>query len=145
MDEKWHRRFLEMAAMAATWSKDPSTKVGAVAVGPNREVRSTGYNGFPRGVKDDERYADRKLKYQLVVHAEMNVCLHAARIGASLEGCTLYVTMSPCSTCAGALIQVGFTEVVIPIMDEPERWREDFNLGRTILWEAGIGVRGVER
>jgi len=144
MDETWHKRFLEMAYLVATWSKDPSTKVGAVAVGKRREVLATGYNGFPRGIQDDERYSDRELKYKLVVHAELNVCLHAARLGTPLEGSTLYITLSPCSTCAGALIQAGFKEVIIPLVKEPERWKEDFNLGRKILWEAGIEVRATE-
>jgi len=142
---KWDRRFLKVAQDIASWSKDPSTKVGAVAVGPKRELRSQGYNGFPRGVSDDpKRYADRELKYRLVVHAELNTCLHAARTGISLEGCDLYVTLPPCSVCAGALIQVGFANIITIAQDIPERWAEDFQRGKDLLTKAHVGYRYVE-
>jgi len=142
---KWNQRFLKVATDIASWSKDPSTKVGAVAVGPNREMRAQGYNGFPRGVADDpERYANREEKYRLVVHAELNTCLHAARIGVPLDGCDLYVTLPPCSVCAGALIQVGFRNVITIAQDIPERWLEDFWRGRRSLLEAGVGYHVVE-
>jgi dCMP deaminase len=145
MTEKWDRRFLKVARDISTWSKDPSTKVGAVAVGPNREMRAQGYNGFPRGVTDSpERYNDREIKYRLIVHAELNTCLHAARIGVPLEGCDLYVTLPPCSVCAGALIQVGFRNVITIAQEIPDRWKEDFERGQNILAEAGVGYRYVE-
>ena len=48
--EKWHYRFMEVARLIATWSKDPNTKTGAIVVGPDREIRATGYNGLVRGV-----------------------------------------------------------------------------------------------
>ena len=71
MSEKWDGRFLDLAAHISNWSKDPSTKVGCVVVGPDREIRSTGFNGFPRGIADtDERLSDRNLKYPLICHAE---------------------------------------------------------------------------
>ncbi len=145
MTRKWDQRFLQLAHHIATWSKDPSTKVGAIAVGPNREIRAQGYNGFPRGVLDSpERYNNRQLKYRYVVHAELNVCLHAARTGVSLEGCDLYVTLPPCSTCAGALVQVGFKNVIAPVQEIPERWAKDLQLASDILSEASIRIRYVE-
>ena len=52
--DKWHKRFMEVAELVSTWSKDPSTKVGAIVVGPDREIRSTGYNGLVRGVDDNK-------------------------------------------------------------------------------------------
>src|SRR5678816_3286831 len=98
----WDIRFLREAARIATWSKDRSTKVGCVIVGPSREIRSTGYNGFPRGVNDDvdERHA-RPMKYAYCEHAERNAIYNAARVGIPLEGCTLYcaadkLTGPPC-------------------------------------------------
>ena len=82
MSEKWDGRFLSLATHISNWSKDPSTKVGCVVVGPDREIRSTGFNGFPRGIADtDERLSDRDLKYPLICHAEENAIMHAARIG----------------------------------------------------------------
>ena len=93
MSEKWERRFVEPAAQISTWSKDPSTKVGCVVVGEDREIRSTGFNGFPRGIEDDaERLEDRAQTYPLICHAEENAIMHAARIGISLKGNIAYVT-----------------------------------------------------
>ena len=93
VSEKWDSRFLELAKHISEWSKDPSTKVGCVVVGEDREVRSTGFNGFPRGIEDDPtRLGDRDQKYPLICHAEENAIMHAARIGVSLKGNTAYVT-----------------------------------------------------
>ena len=106
----WHRRFIDLAMHVAQWSKDPSTKVGAVIVDERYKVISLGYNGFPRWVDDlEERYNDRPTKYQFVVHAELNAILNAT---VPLDGMTLYTTLSPCHECAKAIIQSGIIEVV---------------------------------
>ncbi|CAA6604017.1 Uncharacterized deaminase in luxG 3'region [Rhodospirillaceae bacterium LM-1] len=110
----WDRRFIALAAHIAAWSKDPSTKVGCVVVGPDREILTTGYNGFPRGVTDDPKRMERPAKYLWTSHAEENAVAHAARIGVSLKGCTAYVTHCPCSRCARSLIQSGVRRVVYP-------------------------------
>ena len=143
MSEKWDKRFLDLAAHLSTWSKDPSTKVGCVVVGEDREIRSTGFNGFPRGIEDDEeRLSDRNQKYPLICHAEENAIMHAARTGVSLKGNTAYVTWPPCSRCTRSLIQAGVSEVVYPDeIDIPERWQEDFSTASSMMEEAGIKVR----
>jgi dCMP deaminase len=145
MSDKWDIRFLELARHISGWSKDPSTKVGCVVVGEDREIRSTGFNGFPRGISDDiERLTDRSKKYPLICHAEENAIMHAARIGISLKGSTAFVTWPPCSRCARSLIQAGVQEIVYPETDEiPERWLEDFTISNGMLLEAGIVVRTV--
>ena len=145
MSEKWDNRFLELARHISGWSKDPSTKVGCVVVGGDREIRSTGFNGFPRGISDDmDRLTDREKKYPLICHAEENAIMHAARIGVSLKGSTAYVTWPPCSRCARSLIQAGIVEIVYPETDGiPERWQDDFNISNGMLHEAGIQVRTV--
>lgn len=141
---KWDRRFVALAQHIAKWSKDPSTQVGCVVVGPDREIRSTGYNGFPRGVADDGRLADRDSKYPIIVHAEENAVAQAARIGGSLRGCTAFTWPLPaCSKCARLLIQAGVSAVVYPEQDVPERWREDTERARALLMEAGVNVRAV--
>ena len=142
MPAKWDLRFLELAHHISQWSKDPSTKVGCVVVGSDREIRSTGFNGFPRGIEDsEERLADREQKYPLICHAEENAIMHAARIGVSLKGSTAYVTWPPCSRCARSLIQAGIKEVVYPTPQEiPERWLEDFETSNGMLKEAGVLV-----
>lgn len=146
MSLKWDRRFLHLAAHIAAWSKDPSTKVGCVIVGPDREIRSTGFNGFPRGIEDtSERLSNRDLKYPLICHAEENAIMHAARIGVSLKGCRAYVTWPPCTRCARSLLQAGVSEIVYPRgLEIPERWREDFDLSNAMFDEAGVVVREVE-
>ena len=145
MSEKWDRRFLELASHISTWSKDPSTKVGCVVVGEDREIRSTGFNGFPRGIEDDaERLEDRAQKYPLICHAEENAIMHAARIGISLKSNTAYDTWPPCSRCTRSLIQAGVSEVVYPAgIDIPERWEEDLEIALGMMEEAGISVRQV--
>ena len=146
MSEKWDLRFVELAKHISQWSKDPSTKVGCVVVGEDREIRSTGFNGFPRGISDDaERLINREMKYPLICHAEENAIMHAARIGVSLKGSTAYVTWPPCSRCARSLIQAGIKEVVYSEEEEiPERWIEDFTISCEMLTEAGVIIRSVD-
>ena len=145
MSEKWDKRFLALASHIAGWSKDPSTQVGCVVVGPDREIRSTGFNGFPRGIEDSiARLENRELEYPLICHAEENAIMHAARIGISLKGCTAYVTWPPCSRCARSLIQAGVDEVVYPAESEiPGRWGDDFEIATSMMNEAGLAVRSA--
>ena len=140
MSAKWDIRFLKLATHISEWSKDPSTKVGCVVVGPDREIRSTGFNGFPRGIQDsDDRLTNRDLKYPLICHAEENAIMHAARIGLALKGCTAYVTWPPCTRCARSLIQAGVSEIVIPSgLEIPDRWRDDFEMSMGLLREAEV-------
>ncbi|HJM66247.1 MAG TPA: dCMP deaminase family protein [Candidatus Thalassarchaeaceae archaeon] len=145
MSEKWDRRFIDLALHISDWSKDPSTKVGCVVVGSDREIRSTGFNGFPRGIEDSmERLEDREMKYPLICHAEENAIMHAARIGISLKDCVAYVTWPPCTRCARSLIQAGVIEVVFPKdIEIPERWVEDFERSLSMMNEAGVIARSA--
>ena len=145
VSNKWDQRFLHLAGHISNWSKDPSTKVGCVVVGSDREIRSTGFNGFPRGIEDSsERLDDRNQKYPLICHAEENAIMHAARVGVSLKGCVAYVTWPPCTRCARSLIQAGVVEVVFPEnIDVPERWVADFDMSMSMMKEAGLEVRSV--
>ena len=137
--DKWHIRFLQFATLVASWSKDPSTKVGCVLV-KNRRVISTGYNGFPKGISDDlSRLNDREKKYEITVHAEVNSITNAALHGVSTDGASAYVTFSPCSRCASVLINAGIKEVYVASGQAvPGRWLDNFTLARTILAEAGV-------
>ena len=111
----------------------------------DREIRSTGFNGFPRGIDDDDgRLNDRNMKYPLICHAEENAIMHAARIGVSVKGSTAYVTWPPCTRCARSLIQAGIKEIVYySDIEIPERWIEDFNISSAMFAEAGVEVRQV--
>lgn len=143
MEEKWNKRFLSLAEFISGWSKDPSSKIGAVIVDSKRRIVSTGYNGLPVGVADGgKRLNDRELKYKMVLHAEENAILFAMR---NLEGCSLYVTkMPPCSHCAALIIQSGIKNVYVPKSDIPERWKESVSLTREMFAEAGVNLHFIE-
>ena len=140
---KWDERYLELAKQIASWSKDPSTQVGCVVVGPDREIRSTGFNGLPRGIEDSEdRLNNREIKYPMICHAEENAIMHAARIGISLKDCTAYVTWPPCTRCARSLIQAGVSEIIYPKgIDIPDRWIQDFDLSLKMFKEAAVKTK----
>lgn len=134
---KWHKRFLEIAEFISTWSKDPSTKVGAVIADKDNRIVSTGYNGFPKNVKDTvERYKNRDVKYKIILHAEENAIAYAKR---DLTDCTLYISgLPPCAHCASLIIQSGIKTVVVRKQEVPERWIESMELSKQILKEAGV-------
>lgn len=143
---KWDKRFMEVAKLIATWSKDRSRKTGCVIVGPLGEIRTTGYNGFPRFVNDDvEERHQRPAKYLWTEHAERNALYSAARIGVAIEGCTAYVPWYPCMDCARSLIQSGIDTLVayVPDCSDP-KWGQEFISVQEVLAEAGILTRFVE-
>ncbi|WXU00613.1 MAG: hypothetical protein Ctma_1339 [Catillopecten margaritatus gill symbiont] len=137
---KWDERYLSLAKEIASWSKDPSTQVGAVTVGSKKEVLSQGFNGFPRGIDDAKaRYNDRETKYKFVVHAEMNAIYNATYSGTSLDGATLYVHGLPiCSECAKGIIQVGIKKVIIEKSKELDNWNDSVKLSKAMFDEAGV-------
>ena len=142
--EKWHRRFMDVAKLVSTWSKDPSTKTGAIVVGPDREIRATGYNGLVRGVRDDvpERL-ERPTKYDFFEHAERNAIYNACLTGTSLKGCVMYATHPPCTDCARAIIQSGIKMVVTNEMEinsntPTNTWRDKLSFSKEMFDEAGV-------
>ena len=146
LSNKWDIRYLNLAKEVSKWSKDPSSKIGAVAVGSKGQVLAQGYNGFPRGIYDGEiRYIDKQVKYKYVVHAEQNVIYNATYNGVSLDGATLYVYGLPvCSDCAKGIIQVGIKRVVIPADKYPEKWIQSFESTMDMFAEVGIDVEIIE-
>lgn len=131
----WDERFIKLAEHVASWSKDPSTKVGAVIVDSGRRVVSTGYNGFPMGVKDDSRLSDREKKLEIIIHGEINAILFARR---DLSGCTLYTyPFMPCSRCAAMVIQSGIARVVSLPSNNP-KWVNSFILSKELFNESGV-------
>ena len=146
LSSKWDHRYLELARTVGTWSKDPSTRIGAIAVGIKGQVLAQGYNGLPRGVSDsDERYQDRETKYKYIVHAEQNLIYNATWNGVSLDQSTLYVTGLPvCSECAKGVIQVGIKRVVMPASEDirgwgdKARWNDSWELSASMFEEANV-------
>lgn len=140
----WNEYFMAMARFVAQKSKDQSVKVGVVIVGPDNEVRSTGYNGFPRGINEtDPARWERPIKYQFVEHAERNAIYNAARSGATTKNCTAYMESPPCADCARALIQAGIMKVVVttnnPFKDRAD-WKQSIEFAENLLFEAGVEV-----
>ena len=135
----WNYRFMDMAHLVATWSKDPSSKVGAVIVDANRRIISTGYNGLAIGVEDSiERLTNRDIKYKIILHAEENAIMFAKR---DLSGCSLYVTtLPPCAHCASLIIQSGIKTVYACKSDIPERWKESYDLTTAMFNESGVNL-----
>ena len=139
MDQiKWDRRFLEMAKLVSTWSKDPSTQCGAV-ITRGKHIVSVGFNGFPAGCNDDDAlYANRETKYSRILHAEVNAILSAKQ---DLTGCTIYVhPLLPCDRCAATIIQAGITKVVAleATPDMLYRWGDALEVSKRMLAEADV-------
>lgn len=144
-EKKWDIRFLNLAKEISTWSKDPSTKVGAVLVNDLKQVVGMGYNGFARGIEDTtERLNDREIKYKLVVHAEVNAVIQA---GDNARGSVLYVYpsfMIPpiCHECCKVAIQAGVQGIVGYSPDETDprvqRWKDSIAVSRDMWKEAGL-------
>lgn len=136
---KWDLRFLDLAHQVASWSKDPSTQVGAVIARPDRTIASLGYNGFPRGVDDSPMiYEARPLKLMRTVHAELNAILSSRE---PLHGCTIYVTpLCPCSNCAAAIIQSGIHRVVFRMGLLRAEWAESFAVTEQMFREAAVAT-----
>ncbi len=142
--DKWNKRFMEVAFLVASWSKDPSTKTGAVIVGPDKEIRATGYNGPVRGVNDEvEERFERPTKYDFFEHAERNALYNACLTGVSVKGCVMYATHAPCVDCARAIIQSGIKTVVTNkiVIDETtpkNTWRDKLFVSKEMFAEAGV-------
>lgn len=133
----WDYRFFDLAAHVATWSKDPSTQVGAAIVNDDRQVLGLGYNGFPRGVHDyRHRYDDRETKLLFVAHAERNALDNATDV----RGATLYSTLYPCTDCAKGIIQRGIKRVVTTKPSETQHARFNCNISEKMFEEAGVEV-----
>lgn len=138
----WDWKFIRLAYYISAWSKDPSTKVGCIIVGPDHEIRSTGYNGLPRGVSDLPERMERPQKYLWTSHAEENAIAHAARIGVSLKECTVYVTHIPCARCARALIQAGITKIYAGIA-KTHMDSDEFIIAAEMFKEAKVTLHRV--
>jgi dCMP deaminase len=140
---QWDEYFLRISELVAQKSKDRSKKVGAVIVGEGNEIRSTGFNGFPRGIDDDvDARHERPAKYMWTEHAERNAIFNAARNGTHTAGTTMYLNAwYPCADCARAVIQAGITRIVVSRSRHHRpnsRWNESCAVGMEMLREAGV-------
>jgi dCMP deaminase len=155
MISRWDRHFLQLCLDHARMSKDPSTRVGAVIIGPDREPVSDGFNGFPRGIADrPELLNNRDEKMRRIIHAEENAILNAVRLGHATKGCTLYLAATddtglvwggpPCSQCVLKIIHAGIVGIVsYPKKSIPSRWHADLEFSRALIDEVGLAYREV--
>ena len=140
----WIEYFYNIAEEVKTKSKDKNTQIGAVIVGKDKEIVSTGYNSFPRGI-DDER-ADRQEKpekYFWFEHAERNAIYNAARIGVSTKGCTMYLTCGiPCADCARGIINAGISKIYVRKGGgaQSQKWLDSGERSRQMFKEAGVQI-----
>lgn len=156
--------YIGLCYKIAEKSKDPSTKVGCIIVYQDNVPCSFGFNGFARGVMEEEsldysfngkhftkedakeRWENREIKYPLIVHSETNAIYNAGRHGHVLAGCKLYIPWHPCSACANGIVQAGIVEVILDgnFEQDPElmkRWEKEHNLAKMIFKEGGVHVR----
>lgn len=147
-NNKWDIRFFNLAQEVASWSEDPSRKIGAVIVGSANQILSTGYNGLPRGVSDADANRSSKSdgeKYYWFEHAERNAIFNAARSGTALEGATIYSTLFPCADCARAIVQSGILVLKTrQIPDNDLTYSRSFEIAKEILSEGGVRVEFVD-
>lgn len=141
---KWHDRFMNEAYLASTYSKDHSTKVGAVIVGRDRRIIDKAYNGFPRGINDNvEERHERPLKYIFTQHAERNAIDNCARDGVATRDAVLYTTLMPCHECARSIIQASI-RMVVYCEHESERFKESSQYAREMFKEADVILLKIE-
>jgi dCMP deaminase len=142
---EWNVYFLNIAEQVKLKSKDESTQIGAVIVGEDKEVLSTGYNSFPRGLDDSiKERQERPEKYFWMEHAERNAIYNAARIGVSLKNSTIYLTSGlPCMDCARGIVNSGIKTVYckqVCTTKNKDKWDESQKKSLELLRECDIDV-----
>ena len=140
MQDKWIKRFMDLARTFASWSEDYSTQVGAVVVSDDKDIQSSGWNGLPRGVEPTDERFERPNKYYYFEHAERNAIYNAVRNGVSLNGSHMFVTHYPCPDCARAIIQAGIKHVYFISKLGGDKWDEGNAASEAMLKEAGVSV-----
>jgi len=137
----WDECFMRMAHLIAQRSKDPNTQNGAVVVDDHQIVIGMGYNGWPRGIKNEDLPWERtggflETKYAYVCHSEENAIYNASGL---VKGCRLYCTLFPCNECAKTLIQTGIKEIIYD--DDKYHDEEIWQASRKLLDLAGVKYR----
>lgn len=139
----WDETYMEIAHTIKRRSKDPSTQVGAVIVGSDNRILSTGYNGTPHGFDDASfpwgKGSDNPLenKSLFVIHAELNAILNFKGLGKDLDGATVYVTLFPCNECAKTLVQSGVNRVVY----SEKRDSTSYKAASILFGQAGVETK----
>ena len=140
LEQKWMNRFIELSKVVATWSKDPSKKIGAVIVNNENKVVSMGFNGFPKHITDsEERLEDKYFKRAICLHAEENAILCAKQ---DLTDCTIFIYgLPPCAHCAAMIIQSGIKTVCYRVPEEykvSDYWKDNLKIAKNLFYEASV-------
>ncbi len=145
----WDEYFFDLIKVIKNKSKDERTKIGCIIAGPDNEIRSTGYNSFPRGINDyiAERQEPNEKKLW-IAHAELNAICNAARVGIPLNGCTIYIIIPPCNICSQMIIGSGikkikFLKTAWENYSSPTYNKEVMEKSFVLLKEAGIELIGI--
>ena len=118
----WDEYFLDVMAAIAKRGTCDRGRSGCV-IAKDRQILSTGYVGSPAGMPhcDEVGHLFRETIHEdghrsqhcvRTAHAEMNAITNAAKRGVSIDGGTLYCQMTPCRTCAMAIVNAGIKRVV---------------------------------
>ena len=141
---RWVEYFRNLAHQVKLKSKDQNTQIGAIIVGVDKEIVSTGYNSFPRGINDERSdRQERPEKYHWFEHAERNAIYNAARIGVSTKGCTMYLSCGMvCSDCARGIINAGIVRIFCERGGGATgpKWADSAERSWEMLEEAGVKV-----
>lgn len=114
--------FLSIVKLIGSRGTCDRGRSGCVIV-KDKHILSTGYVGSPVGVEHcDDVDHEFETRYDSeghgsehcirTTHAEQNAIVQAARVGVSIDGATLYCTMTPCYTCAKLIMNAGIKRVV---------------------------------
>lgn len=144
----WDVYFMRLCYEAATKSKDPSSKFGAIIVKDKRPVLF-GYNGLPPKVKDYKDRYQRPIKYKWIVHAEKNAIACGAKFGISTNGATLYISATPCAGCAAMIVAAGISKVMmhkpaVEIFSKVSPYGEDDKITAAMFEEAGVELGFID-
>lgn len=149
----WLAKAKALAERPATQggSPHPDVKVGAILLGPGNRRLAAAVNRMTRGVKSGIPIRIKSGERSLWINcAEQLAIADAARRGVKLNGARLYLTLEPCTTCAGLMIEAGVRELIIPAGAARNhkrlkpKWQRSIEAGLTKLKEAGVRVTRVE-
>lgn len=137
----WDECFMKISHVISERSKDPNTKNGAVVVSQNNVIVGVGYNGWPRGIKNEDLPWEREgnyedTKYAYVCHAEENAIYNANNF---TKDCKLYCTLFPCNECTKTIIQNGIKEIIY----ESDKYADlpAFKASKRMLKLAKVSIR----
>jgi dCMP deaminase len=141
----WKEYFRGIAHRVKLKSKDRYTQIGAVIVGIDNQIVSTGYNSFPRGIADDLDWRqERPEKYYWFSHAETNAIVNAALNGVSTKNTKIYMSCGiPCADCARNIINAGINEIIVEtntVGAVGEKWEEHSKRSLEMFNEAGVNI-----